>query len=317
MAEAVVLAEDKKPLRIGTRGSALARWQASWVAERLRALEPGLAVELVEIKTLGDRDHGSPLATIGGVGVFTKEIQNALLAGAVDVAVHSLKDLPTQEVPGLILAAVPPREDLADALVAPVDRTLEALPLGARVGTSSLRRKAQLLNVRADLRVEDVRGNVETRLAHALEGRLDAVILAEAGLRRLGLEANTTERLGPPAFLPAVGQGALGIECRADDEPTRSRLAALDDLATRRAVLAERRVLAELEGGCMIPLAAWGRETEAALFLDVAVFSLDGQKRIAASADGPLDDPEGLGHNVAQILRDLGVDQLLQPLGRR
>jgi hydroxymethylbilane synthase len=303
-------------LRIGTRASQLARWQAQWVADTVRKLHPGLDVALVEIKTQGDRDRNSPLAAIGGLGVFTKEIQHQLMESQIEVAVHSLKDLPTQGPESLVLAAIPEREEMADALVAPAHRALEALPAGGRVGTSSLRRKAQLLNFRRDLEVVSVRGNVETRLNQALEGRLDAVVLAEAGLRRLGLERHITQRLGPPEFLPAVGQGALGIECRAADRATRELLAPLDDLPTRRAVLAERRALAELEGGCMIPLAAWGRETAEGLALDVTVFSLDGRECVTATATGPRDDPDGLGRTVAQTLRNLGAERLLRPLGR-
>ena len=299
------------PLRIGTRGSPLARWQADWVAGALRKAHPGLEVVLVEIKTQGDRDRNSPLAAIGGVGLFTKEIQRALLEGAVDVAVHSLKDLPTAGEPALCLAAVPEREAVADALVAPRHLTLENLPRGAKVGTGSLRRRAQLLHLRPDLEVVGVRGNVETRLAKATEGELDAVMLATAGLSRLGLEGRITERLGPPRFLPAVGQGALGIECRREDETTRRILGVLDHDATHRAVEAERRVLADLEGGCMIPLGAWCRTENDRLRLDAAVFDVDGRRRIAAQADGPADDPEGLGREVARRLRDGGAEDLL------
>jgi hydroxymethylbilane synthase len=299
-------------VRIGTRGSHLALWQAGWVADRLRRAHPGLEVELVEIKTQGDREKNSPLAAIGGMGLFTKEIQRALADGTVDVAVHSLKDLPTQGPAGLILGAVPPREEAADALIAPAHRTLDALPPGARVGTGSLRRRAQVLSLRPDLDVVSIRGNVETRLNQALDGRLDAVLLAEAGLRRLGLDRHVTQRLGPPRFLPAVGQGALGIECRADDQDTRARLAPLDDPETHRAVRAERRVLAELEGGCVIPMAAWARDTAAGLTLDAVVFDPDGRQRVATTATGPRDDPEGLGRRVAQALRDLGAEQLLR-----
>jgi hydroxymethylbilane synthase len=298
-------------VRIGTRGSQLARWQSSWVAERLRAHHPGLEVELVEIKTQGDRDRNSPLAAIGGVGLFTKEIQRALADGEVEVAVHSLKDLPTRGPEGLVLGAVPPREDVADALIAPRHRTLEALPTGARVGTSSLRRRAALLFARPDLEVVDLRGNVETRLNRALGGQLDAVVLASAGLRRLGLERHVTQRLAPPGFLPAVGQGALGIECRGDDPATRALLAPLDDPATRRAVAAERRLMADLEGGCAIPLAAWARDEDDALRLDAAVFDPDGRERVITSLRGRRDDPEGLGRQIAQALRDLGADRLL------
>ena len=249
-------------IRIGTRGSRLARWQADWVAERLRGLNPELRVELVEIKTHGDRDRNSPLAAIGGVGLFTKEIQRAVRDGSVDVAVHSLKDLPTQGLDELLLAAVPAREDVADALIAPEYQTIEGLPQGARVGTGSPRRRAQLLFLRPDLQVTSLRGNVETRLNQALLGRLDAVMLAWAGLHRLGLERHITQRLDPSEFLPAVGQGALGIECRRDDAATIALLEPLDDPVTRRAVLAERAALAALEGGCTLPMAAWARDVE-------------------------------------------------------
>jgi hydroxymethylbilane synthase len=303
-------------IRIGTRGSPLARWQAEWVAGRLRALHPGLAVELVEIKTQGDRDRNSPLAAIGGQGLFTKEIQRALLDEVVEVAVHSLKDLPTRGPEGLILGAVPPREAMADALIAPIHRTLDALPAGATVGTGSLRRRAQLLFLRPDLRVVGIRGNVESRLNQALGGTLDAVVLAEAGLRRLGLEAHVTECLGPPRFLPAVGQGALGIECRADDAATRALLAPLDDPATRAAVVAERRTLAELEGGCMIPMAAWGRTTDEGLTLAAAVFDSEGRERVFTSLNGSADDPDDLGLRVARALRDQGADRLLEGVRR-
>lgn len=302
------------PLRIGTRGSALARWQADWVADRLRSAHPGLAVELIEIKTLGDRDRNSPLAAIGGAGVFTKEIQRALLDGSVDVAVHSLKDLPTLPVDGLTLGAIPEREEVADALIAPRFAGLDGLPAGATVGTGSLRRRAQLLYIRPDLDVVGLRGNVGTRLEQALGGTLDAVVLAEAGLRRLGLDRHITERLGPPRFLPAVGQGALGIECRADDAATAGLLAGLDHAETRRAVIAERTALAELEGGCVVPLGAWGRDTgEGRMALDVAVFEVDGKARLLAASEGPRDDPRSLGLRVAQTLRDQGAERFLRP----
>jgi hydroxymethylbilane synthase len=219
----------------------------------------------------------------------------------------------------LTLAAVPPREDVADALIAPVRRTLDSLPEGARVGTGSLRRRAQLLHARADLDVVTIRGNVETRLNQAIGGMLDAVVLAWAGLHRLGLEHHVTERLEPPRFLPAVGQGALGIECREDDTELRELLRPLDDPATHRAVLAERRALAELEGGCMIPMAAWARDVDdereegrdGALALDAAVFDPDGRAHAAAALRGPRDDPEGLGLRVAQALRAGGAESLL------
>jgi hydroxymethylbilane synthase len=311
-------------IRIGTRGSRLARWQSEWVAERLRRLHPGLEVNLVEIKTQGDRDRNSPLAAIGGVGLFTKEIQRAIADRSVDAAVHSLKDLPTQSPPELVLAAVPPREDVADALIAPGHQTLENLPSGARVGTSSPRRRAQLLYMRPDLKIVALRGNVETRLKQALERRIEAVVLAWAGLQRLGLEGSITERLGPPEFLPAVGQGALGIECRRDDVSLRALLAPLDDSAAHRAVRAERAALASLEGGCTLPMAAWARtggddQTAAGsptrmLTLTAAMFDPDGRDRIAVSLSGPRDEPEALGRRVAESLRDQGALQLMKRL---
>jgi hydroxymethylbilane synthase len=316
-------AQDR--IRIGTRGSRLARWQTQWVADRMRGLHPGLEVELVEIKTQGDRDRNSPLAAIGEVGLFTKEIQRAVRDGAVDVAVHSLKDLPTQGPAELILVAVPPREDVADALIAPEHRTIDALPPGARVGTSSPRRRAQLLFRRPDLEVVSLRGNVETRLNQALQGRLDAVVLAWAGLNRLGLEAHVTQRLKPPEFLPAVGQGALGIECRREDADVLALLEPLDDPATRRAVRAERTTLAELEGGCIIPMAAWARDVEGpeiapdgpALALDAAVFDPDGRDRVLVALRGPRDDPDGLGRRAAAALRAQGAVPLLALAPRR
>jgi hydroxymethylbilane synthase len=313
----------KAMIRIGTRGSDLARWQANWVAEQLRGLHPGLIVELVEIKTQGDHDRNSPLAAIGGVGLFTKEIQRAVQNRSVDIAVHSLKDLPTQHSDELLLAAVPVRGDMADALIAPRHRTIEALPRAARVGTSSPRRRAQLLFLRPDLEIVLLRGNVETRLNQALEGQLDAVVLAWAGLQRLGLEQHITQRLAPPDFLPAVGQGALGIECRRKDEAVVTLVEPLNDAVTHRAVLAERAALAALEGGCNLPMAAWARDVKGnealeespSLTIDAAVFDPDGRDRVAITLRGPRDDPEALGRRVAQNLLDHGAKPLLARIG--
>jgi hydroxymethylbilane synthase len=279
-----------------------------------------LTVELIEIKTHGDRDRNSPLAAIGGVGLFTKEIQRAVRDRSVDMAVHSLKDLPTQGLDELLLAAVPAREDVADALIAPEYQTIEGLPQGARVGTGSPRRRAQLLFLRPDLQVTSLRGNVETRLNQALEGRLDAVMLAWAGLHRLGLERHITQRLDPSEFLPAVGQGALGIECRRDDAATIALLGQLNDPVTRRAVLAERAALAALEGGCTLPMAAWARDVEGdetdpgrlALAISAAVFDPDGCARVAVALRGSCDEPESLGRRVAQALCDQGAIPLMK-----
>ena len=315
----------KAMIRIGTRGSQLARWQANWVAEQLRLHHPGLAVELVEIKTQGDRDRNSPLAAIGGVGLFTKEIQRAVVEKSVDLAVHSLKDLPTLNSDELRLAAVPQREDLADALIAPRCQTLEALPKGARIGTGSPRRRAQLLFLRPDFEVVPLRGNVETRLNQALGGQLDAIVLAWAGLHRLGLEHHITQRLGPPDFLPAVGQGALGLECRRGDSIVEALVKPLTDESTYRAVLAERAALAVLQGGCTLPMAAWGRDliddkaeqTGLNLAIDAAIFELDGRERISVSLQGPRHDPESLGRQAAQALLENGARRILASIDER
>lgn len=302
-------------LRIGTRGSRLARWQADWVASELSSRNPDLKVEIVEIKTQGDRDRTSPLSAIGGMGLFTKEIQRAVMDGLVDVAVHSLKDLPTQGPTTLSLAAVPAREGVADALISPRFRTLATLPAGATVGTSSQRRRAQLLYLRPDLKVVDLRGNVETRLNAAIDGQLDAVVLAEAGLHRLGLLDRVTELLAPPRFLPAVGQGALGIECRSDDLRTRELLRSLDDPATHANVTVERSILAELEGGCTIPLAVWARQESGAFLVDAAVFDLDGRQKVSHSASST--DAGSLVGEVVSQLRGQGAEQILASVRHR
>jgi hydroxymethylbilane synthase len=286
------------------------------VANALRTAHPEVTVELVEIKTEGDRDRNSPLSTIGGTGLFTKEIQRALCDGTVDLAVHSLKDLPTAGPPELVLAAVPPREDVADGLIAPRFQTLDQLPVGATVGTGSLRRRAQLLHARPDLRVENLRGNVETRLRKAIDGERDGVVLAMAGLRRLGLASHVTEQLGPPRWLPAVGQGALGIEARRDDEMVRNLVAILDDAATRAAVTAERALLAALDGGCLVPLGAWGRVSANRLSLDAAVYDVDGRACVRAEAEGSLENPAETGRTVAARLIELGAQALLRSAQR-
>lgn len=300
-------------VRIGTRGSPLALWQANHVADRLRQHHPGLAVELVEIQTTGDRVQGVPLSSFGGEGVFTKAIQNALLEERVDVAVHSLKDLPTVVLPELTLAAVPERGPSGDVLVSPKHRTFAALPPRAQVATSSLRRRAQVLHRRPDLRLVEIRGNVDTRLRKLEEQGLDALLLAEAGLRRLGLDRHITEILDPAWMFPAVGQGALGIECRTSDAATRILLEPLDDVATRSAVLAERSLLRTLGGGCHVPIGARTQYTPERLTLRGAVLSPDGTRRIAADIAGLPDRAEDLGIELAQSLLSQGARGLLEP----
>jgi len=281
----------------------LARWQAEWVAAQLQAC--GLAVELVPIATAGDQRQ-EPIGALSGKGLFTKEIQRALLEGRIDLAVHSLKDLPTDEVPGLCLAAVPERAAAADVLVCRQAGSLAELPAGAAVGSGSLRRRAQLLHVRGDLQMKDVRGNVDTRLRKLDQGDFDALVLAEAGLRRLGLAARITQVLPMSIMLPAVGQGALGLETRCDDRAAREAVARLDDPATHRAVLAERAMLSALQGGCLAPIAAWGRVEGNRLALTGRVLSADGKEKIEAThSAAAADDAEALGRRVAG---DLGSD---------
>ncbi len=301
------------PLRIGTRGSPLAQWQARHVADLLRSVAPDRPSALVEIRTVGDLVPDLPLVQLGGEGAFTKAIQQALLEGRVDLAVHSLKDLPTLAVANLVLAAVPKRGPTSDALVSQKHRCFADLPRGAVVATSSLRRRAQLLHRRPDLRLIDMRGNVETRLRKLVEQDLDALVLAEAGLRRLGLGEHITEVLDPQWMFPAVGQGALGLECRGDDAALRQLLRQLDDAPTHGCVLAERALLRGLGGGCQVPIGATTRIVASSLALQGVVLSVDGQTRIAGEIFGALDQAEELGQFLAQDLLARGARRLLSP----
>lgn len=300
---------DTCSIRLGTRGSQLARTQSEGVAQQLRAL--GHEVELVEIRTQGDEQGTAPVASLGSVGVFTKEIQSALLDERVDLAVHSLKDLPTDVIENLSLAAVPVRENCGDALISRGDVALADLPAGARIGTSSLRRRSQLLHQRPDLELCDIRGNVDTRLRKLTDGQFDAIVLAEAGLKRLGLSDRVTEVLTKTWMLPAVGQGALGLETRTDDRATRAAVAELNDEATHAAVLAERAMLLSLAGGCLAPIGAWGRIEDVRLRLTAAVLSRDGSRRIEADASDDLSAAEALGQRVAGELLDRGAADLI------
>ncbi|MBX3415434.1 MAG: hydroxymethylbilane synthase [Pirellulales bacterium] len=296
-------------VRIGTRASALARWQAEWVATQLAAA--GVNVELIPISTIGDREQTGSIGAMGTQGVFTKEIQRALLDGVIDCAVHSLKDLPTDPVAGLTLAAVPERESPRDALLGARASSLAAIPPGARVATGSLRRRTQLWHHRPDLEMVDVRGNVDTRLRKLDEGEFDVLVLAEAGLKRLGLAERIASLLPLDVMLPAIGQGALGIEARTDDKGTRSILAQLDDHASHASVTAERSLLATLRGGCLAPVAAWGRLHEGVLQLDAAVLSADGKQRLSARGEAPAKDATSLGERVGQELLSRGAAELI------
>jgi hydroxymethylbilane synthase len=298
------------PLRIGTRASPLARWQADWVAARLAEL--AVDAELVLISTRGDRDQTDSIRAIaGGDGIFTKELQRALLNHEIDVAVHSLKDLPTQPVGGLVLAGVPVRGPSGDVLVTPDHRPLEQLARGAVIGTGSLRRRAQLLHVRPDLQMGEIRGNVDTRLRKLDSGQYGALVLAEAGLERLGLAGCISQVLPKHVMLPAVGQGALGLEARVDDERTAAALGQLNDPATQAAVLAERSMLATVGGGCLAPVGAWARVQGGRLHLDAVVLSPDGSRRLFATGAADLLAAEDLGRRLAEELLAQGAAELI------
>lgn len=303
------------PLRIGTRGSPLALWQANFIAERLRPFLAERPVELVRIETHGDRDQATALSAMGGYGVFTKAIQNALLDGRADVAVHSLKDLPTIPDDRLVLAAVPPRGPTADVFISRKFAHFDELPTGATIGTSSLRRRAQLLNRRPDLKLVELRGNVDTRLRKLDEQNLDAIVLAEAGLVRLGLAERITDRLDASWMLPAVGQGAIGLECRAEDARTRYLVEGVSDPETWARVLAERAMLAALGGGCLVPIGATTVCADGILTIRGAVLSPDGKRRIVATHRGPADTPLAIGQELAAMLLGEGAGELLPPVG--
>ncbi len=301
-------------IRLGTRGSALAQAQARWVQEQLTARHPHCRVELVVIKTTGDTLHDVPLAQVGGKGLFIKEIEEALLSGQVDLAVHSLKDLPAQVPAGLMLGAVPAREDHRDAFISKRYPNLEAIPAGGRIGTGSLRRRAQILHLRPDLEIVPLRGNVDTRLKKMESLGLDALILAAAGLNRLGLGQVYRGLLPETEKLPAVGQGALGLEVRADDQRLQELLAFLDHPPSRVAVTGERAFLARLEGGCLVPVAALGRETGGSLTLEGLISDLEGRRYLRDRVSGPEDQAWSLGTALADRLLSRGGREILAAL---
>jgi len=301
-------------LRIATRKSQLALWQAEHVAALLRDAHAGLNVELVPISTKGDRIQDRSLAAIGGKGLFIKELETALDERRADIAVHSMKDVPSDLPAGFAIGAVLPRADPRDALLTPHAPSIQDLPQGARVGTSSLRRQAQLLAARPDLRIEALRGNVDTRLRRLDEGQLDAIILACAGLIRLGWESRITARLDPKWSLPAVSQGIIGIECRSDDSPTQSLLAVLNDAATRTAMDAERAFAGRLGGSCQSPIAAHATLDGDRLRLDGLVAEPDGSRLLRDSLTGSMQAPQSLGEQLAERVLSAGADALLERL---
>jgi hydroxymethylbilane synthase len=301
-------------IKIGTRGSALALAQSNWVAAQISGRHPGCRVELFIIKTTGDKIQNVPLAQIGGKGLFIKEIEEALLSGQVDLAVHSLKDMPAEIPDGLMLGAVPPREDCRDAFISSRYKNLAAIPSGGRVGTGSLRRRVQLLHRRPDLEVVPIRGNVDTRLKKMEDLGLDALILAAAGLNRLGL-GHLYQCCVPEAeMLPAVSQGALGLEIRTADPDLRELVSVLDDTPTRLAVTAERAFLARLEGGCVVPVAALGRVEGDLLHLEALISDLEGRRLLRDSVRGPVSEAAGLGTSLAESLLAQGGREILSEL---
>lgn len=293
-------------LRIGTRGSLLAKWQAEFVRKQLFATA-GVEAEIVIIKTSGDKLQTSSLSQIGGKGIFIKELEEALLEETIDLAVHSIKDVPTDTPSRLMFPAVCRREDVRDCLVAANGSTLASLRQGARVGTGSLRRQAQLRHIRPDLDVRDLRGNVDTRLRKVESGEYEAVMLAKAGLDRLGWSGRIAETLNPEVFLPAVGQGAIGVECRLKDTEAADIVAGLDDAETRTAIIAERSLLGALQGGCQVPLGAWARIERGELVLEACVCSVDGLQYVKQRATSAPDKAAELGGHMATLLIEAGA----------
>ncbi|MGB2898510.1 MAG: hydroxymethylbilane synthase [Candidatus Acidiferrum sp.] len=300
-------------LRIGTRGSLLAKWQAESIRKRLFAAA-GVEAEIVIIKTAGDRMQQAPLTQIGGKGIFIKELEEALLEESIDLAVHSVKDIPTDTPSRLMFPAVCRRDDVRDCLVG---STLANLRQGARVGTSSLRRQAQVLHVRPDLDFRDLRGNVDTRLRKVESGEYDAILLAKAGLDRLGVSQRISEILSPEICMPAVGQGAIAVECRLKDTETADILAPLDDAETRTAIIAERALLAALQGGCQVPLGAWARIERGELVLEACVSSVDGVQYVKQRATAPPDQAAALGEHMARLLIEAGAQSILEEVSRQ
>lgn len=301
---------NMRTLALGTRPSQLARWQTGYVAGLLESTLPGLKTRMVLITTEGDRVLDKPLPEIGGKGLFTAELERALHAGEIDLVVHSLKDLPVETAPGLSVAAIPQRADARDVLISAKGWSLDSLPTGAKVGTSSLRRSAQLLSARPDLTLLPLRGNVDTRIRKAMQGDYDAIVLAAAGVLRLGLEGHVTQFLPFEQMLPAPGQGALAVQCRADDRELRDLLAKIDDAGTRAAVEAERAFLSGLGGGCSAPVAAYAVRSGDAIILTGLAASADGFR--VARVTGTGTQPLALGQSLADQVLAQGAGEWLR-----
>ena len=306
-----------KELRIGTRGSKLALFQANWVREKLVQAHPDLKVTLVTLKTTGDKILDVPLAKIGGKGLFVKEIEEALIQKRVDLAVHSIKDVPTELPKELHLSAITEREDPRDVFISRDGKPWRELRQGAKIGTSSLRRKAQLLHLRPDLELIALRGNLDTRLKKLEKEHLDAIVVALAGVKRLGLELRITEILPVETSLPAIGQGALGIETRRGDEDVEERIHFLNDPLSAITVSAERAFLKKLEGGCQVPIAAFAQVIDSKLRIDGLVATVDGATLIKHHLEGPIHRAESLGTELAEILLSKGAKEILDEIYRQ
>jgi len=306
-----------KELVIATRGSALALWQANHIKDLLEAEHPGLKVKLLKIKTKGDKILDVPLAKVGGKGLFVKEIEEALLDGRAHLAVHSMKDVPTELPEGLEVGIIPEREAATDSLLSVDYDGLDGLPEGALVGTSSLRRQSQLATLRPDLEIKSLRGNLDTRVRKLLDGEFDAIVVATAGLNRLGLSAPMQEILGPPDFLPAVAQGALGIEFATRDTEVAGLLKFLDHAPTKTQVLAERGFLTGLDGGCQVPIAAWSRLEGDRVRLTGFVADVDGSRPIRMEAEGPADQAWEVGAELAAKVLAAGGKAILDEVYAR
>jgi hydroxymethylbilane synthase len=305
-----------KTITIGTRGSQLALWQAHFVRDALAHLSPETSIELKTIKTEGDRDTNAPVAQLSGKGVFIKEIEDALLSREVDIAVHSMKDVPTEIPDGLVIAAVCEREDVRDALLSRDGKKLAELPSGARIGTSSLRRQALLKHFRSDFNILTLRGNLNTRVRKLDEGLYDAIVLATAGLQRLGWSSRISETLSTDIALPAVAQGAVGVECRGGDQELCQLVGRLNHSLTRLAVEAERALLHELEGGCQVPIGAWAREENGRFILEACVMSIDGKTYLRDRIEGSASEAHSLGTTLAKRLLEAGADTILDVIRR-
>jgi hydroxymethylbilane synthase len=304
-------------LKIGTRGSQLALFQANWVKDQLSHAHPDLKVTLIKIKTTGDKIQDAPLAKIGGKGLFVKEIEEALLQKRIDLAVHSIKDVPTEFPGGLHLSVITKREDPRDVFISREGRTLKDLPRGAKIGTSSLRRQAQLLHFRSDFELVPLRGNLGTRLKKLQTMNLDGIVLALAGVKRLGLEERITEIIPVETSLPAIGQGALGIETRMNSQEVEDQIRFLNDRDSAIAVTAERAFLKKLEGGCQVPIAAYARSVGMTLYMDGLVGAIDGRRLIRHSVEGPIENAEPLGIELAEILLSKGAKEILEEVYQR